>query len=116
MNDVKPAANAEHINITLTPESMARLTARVRLRERVSIGRDLTARADVLRGQGQIALAEELDIIASDLTNGGQLTLPIAAPAPAPAEDALPQVGLRSDEEDIARMTPSYLRTGGLRD
>lgn len=126
MNDVTPAANAAHLNVTLTPEGMARLTARIRLRERVSIGKQLTDRANVLRGAGHIALAEELDVIASELTSFGQLAkatdLAIEAQANGTLgtftepSDGLPQVGLRSDEEDIARLTPSFLRTGGIRD
>jgi hypothetical protein len=98
----------------LSIEQLARITARARLNERVKIAGLLTARADTLRGAGQLDIALELDILASELNGGRQITEVRELPSPsspfgaAVAHDAPlsdnDDVQFNSDEDDAMRV------------
>jgi hypothetical protein len=120
----------------LSIEQLARITARARLNERVKIAGLLTARADTLRGAGQLDIALELDILASELNGGRQITEVRELPSPsspfgaAVAHDAplsdnddgsgLPPVQFNSDEDDAMRVLHAQgtliARSNALRD
>jgi hypothetical protein len=117
-------------------EQITRITARARLNERVKIAALLTARADTLRGAGQLDIALELDILASELNGGRQITEVRELPSPsspfgasvahdAPVADnddgsGLPPVQFNSDEDDAMRVLHAQgtliARSNALRD
>lgn len=122
--------------ITITVEQVARTTANARLRERLALAMTMAEKADLFRGQGKHELAQEFEIIATDLSGGQQIRLaPISEIGPTQGHTSpfgvnvtdrngdaqeLPDVQFNSDEDDAMRALRAQggfiARSNALRD